>query len=110
LTTFNRVAGDKDTVVAYLYGLAAPLATPTGSEAHVWTTGVPKTTLTASTVPGVDPNNKPCLVCTVQLGTWLSAMTQAGTWFIEYQVTFSPTLEPTWPAERPDQIIVRAQG
>ena len=73
-------------------------------------TATTKTTLTASTVAGVDANNKACLVCTVNLGTWLSTMTSAGVWSLEYQITFSPTSEPTWPAGAPDQIIVRAQA
>lgn len=108
MSTFNRVAGDVDTIVAYLYGVS----TFTGAtvEAHVWNQTTAKVPLTAAVVNGTDPQGRACGVCTVQLGTWLSGALTGGTWFLEYDVTFVDTTRITWPGEHPDQIIVRSQA
>lgn len=100
MTTFSRVQGDVlDTVVAQLAGVAD--FTGATVEAHVWRPDVAPADLVASvTTDGI---------CTVQLGSWLTTAA-AGTWYIEYQVTFGDSSQLTWPAKAPDVITVRAQG
>jgi hypothetical protein len=111
VTEYRRVNGDsRDTAVAFLYGVATFAgATAVG---HVWSPTVATANLTATVVDGTDREGNPCGVVTVNLGTgggWLSTAA-AGTWFLEYQVTFPDAAVLTWPARNPDTVVVRAQG
>lgn len=106
-TLDSKVAGDTgQTLIVILRddGVVVDLTTATAVEAHVWRYGITATTLTAAVT------NPAAGEITIQLDTWLETDATPGTWLLEYEVTFSPTLTSTWPSGRPDEFEVRAQG
>ena len=98
-----RVVGDtNDTLVARLDGVA-DLVGVTAIEAHVWRPGVAPTTLTAVVT------DTTARTVTVSLSPWI--VTAAATnWNLEIQATFPGGVVRSWPAERPGELILRAQG
>lgn len=105
MTTWRRVQGDVDRTLTVTLGQIADLSAVSTIEAHVWR-GSTYETLTAVVLDADD-----CTV-TVDLGDddgWLSDAAP-GTWALEVEATFADGSVATWPEEKPDKIIVRAQG
>jgi hypothetical protein len=99
MTRWTRVSGDvNDTVVVYLYNVTGA---PTTSKSHVADADT-ATNLDATTVVGVDPRGKSCLVHTIQLGTWLQNLTpprETAVYDLEHEVSFADGRTLTWPGD-----------
>ena len=100
MTVYSVVAGDVDTLTPTLQGVST-LADVTGVEAHVYR-GDARVALPATVA---DPAAR---VISVPLSPWL-ATAEPGRWCIEFECSF-PAGPLTWPADRPDILIVRPQG
>ena len=102
MTRWNKVAGDVGDTLTVALGGVDNLDDASSVEAHVWS-GSTATTLTAAV------DDSAARTITVQLSPWLESATPAR-WSIEFEVAFSGGAVLTWPADRPDIIIVRQQG
>ena len=79
----------------------------TSIKGHVWRRGVADVELAVTVTDSA--------ARTVELnlggvGGWLATRTDAATWFIEIEATFSNGSVLTWPADRPMELFVRLQG
>jgi hypothetical protein len=105
MSRWERVQGDVDDTITVTLGGIADLDDVTAVEAHVWTTSE-RETLSAAVA---DSAARTILVQLGDANGWLASAT-AATWLAEWQLTFADGSVKTWPAGKPDEIKVRADG
>jgi len=98
------VIGDTAKALGVQLGGLANLDAVASIAVHVWFPGLPVTTIAATIV------SSPLRTISFNIGAFLTNVaTQALTYFVEYELTYTSGLKETWPPE-PDLLPVRAQG
>lgn len=108
----DKVAGDVgDTFIITLQdaGVAVDLTTATGVECHV-TPAAGGTSVDLATTITDAANGKITVQLAATSAGWLAAVATPGTYYLEYEVTFSATNVRTWPSGDRNSFKVRAQS